>query len=166
MAIIWMFENQHFNDAWIPFDTINQKRLEFAYRHHDELAQHFKDPGKVIVTTTTTSTTNTHTKQQPRNKISSLPPPPSTTTNNNNTTSTTLAKTAAAFLQNIDLDEEDPSAFDLIQFNHNCISIVLKDSHFNEPVTLYPHMLLASLSDRDILVARMEQDPITLDYYH
>ncbi|KAI7852028.1 hypothetical protein BDC45DRAFT_588552 [Circinella umbellata] len=149
MAIIWMFENQNFNDAWVPFDTINQKRLEFTYRHHDELAQHFKDSlGTKSVT------------KQPRNKILV------TTTATIATPPTTGGKISSILKSNIDIDEEDPSAFDLIQFKHNCISIVLKDSHFDEPITLYPHMLLASLSDKDILVARMKQDPITLEYYH
>ncbi|KAG2225261.1 hypothetical protein INT45_001485 [Circinella minor] len=154
MAIIWMFENQNFNDAWVPFDTINQKRLEFTYRHHDELAQHFKE-----------SLGTKNVIKQPRNKISvtttaamvTSPPLPTTTTG---------GKISSILKNNIDIDEEDPSAFDLIQFKHNCISIVLKDSHFDEPITLYPHMLLASLSDKDILVARMKQDSITLEYYH
>ena len=115
MAIIWMFENQHFHDAWIPFDRQNQLRLEFAYRHHDELARHFKDvSGKAV-----------HVKPRPLR------------------------------LKDVKEDEEDPSAYELIQYKHNCISIVLKDSHFHEPITLYPLMLLGSLSDRDILVTRM-----------
>ena len=153
MAIIWMFENQNFNDAWVPFDTINQKRLEFTYRHHDELAQHFKY-----------SSGTKNVSKQSRNKISA-------TTTTAMTTSTkpataTEGRISSIIQSSIDTDEEDPSAFDLIQFRHNCISIVLKDSHFDGPITLYPHMLLASLPDRDILVARMEQDPATLEYYH
>jgi hypothetical protein len=35
--VIWFFENNQFANAWIPFDRINQKKLEYVYRHHEEL---------------------------------------------------------------------------------------------------------------------------------
>lgn len=111
---IWLFENRDFNDAWIPFDRANQKKLEFIYRHHDALLKHF------ATTAGSTKCINIISKQE------------------------------------IDEEEEDGTAFHQIQYTDNCISITLHDSHFQEPIVLYPHMLLGCLSDRDILVARAE----------
>lgn len=114
--VIWLFENRRFSDdAWVPFDRPNQKKLEYIYRHHDELVRLLTD------------------------------------NDNNNNNLTTKKNTIK-----IDDDEEDPSAFAQIQYKHNCISIVLEDSHFDEPITLYPHMLLGCLTDRDILIARAD----------
>jgi hypothetical protein len=101
--VTWFFENNQFTDAWIPFDRNNQKKLEYVYRHHEEIL----------------------------NK-----------------------KTALQFT--IDLDEEDASIHSDIQYDHNCIYIRLKDSHFEQDITLYPVMLLGSLPDRDILIVRAE----------
>jgi hypothetical protein len=35
--VTWFFENNQFTDAWIPFDRKNQKKLEYVYRHHEEI---------------------------------------------------------------------------------------------------------------------------------
>ncbi|KAI9360727.1 hypothetical protein BD770DRAFT_471315 [Pilaira anomala] len=37
--VTWFFENNQFTDAWIPFDRVNQKKLEYVYRHHEELME-------------------------------------------------------------------------------------------------------------------------------
>lgn len=111
--VIWLFENNQFTNAWIPFDRSNQKKLEYAYRHHEEIIQLLN-----------------------QKKNDSIPP-----------------LTIASF---IDLDEEDDSIHSDIQYDQNCIYISLKDSHFEETITLYPTMLLGSLPDRDILIIRAE----------
>lgn len=124
---IWLFENQHFHEAWVPFDRNNQRKLEFVFIHHDSLVRHLLE----------------------KTPLEELIP-------DNNT---------------IDLDEQDPTAIDLVKLNKpdegggggdedgddgHALSIMLKDSHFTEPITVYPHMLLGCLTDRDILVARTE----------
>ena len=122
---IWLFENQHFHEAWVPFDRNNQRKLEYVFIHHDSLVRHLleKTPLEELL--------------------------------DNNS---------------IDMDEQDPSAVDLVKLNKpdddddggsqeddgHALSIMLKDSHFTEPITIYPHMLLGCLSDRDILIARTE----------
>ncbi|OAD65682.1 hypothetical protein PHYBLDRAFT_72404 [Phycomyces blakesleeanus NRRL 1555(-)] len=110
--VIWFFENSQFVDAWVPFDRENQKKLEFVYRHHDELLADLcleKDIRSVT----------------PRFEV--------------------------------DKDEEDESAYEDLQYTHHCISVVLRDSHFEEAITLYPAMLLGCLPSRDILIARAER---------
>lgn len=122
---IWLFENQHFQEAWVPFDRHNQRKLEYVFIHHDILVRHLLE-------------------KKPLEEL--LP--------DNNT---------------IDMDEQDPSAIDLVKLNKpddgddnvheddgHALSIILKDSHFIEPITVYPHILLGCLSDRDILIARTE----------
>ncbi|CDH50549.1 predicted protein [Lichtheimia corymbifera JMRC:FSU:9682] len=120
---IWLFENQNFHEAWVPFDRNNQRKLEYVFIHHDSLVRHLLE----------------------KTPLEELLP-------DNNT---------------IDLDEQDPSAIDLVKLNKpdegsdedddgHALSIMLKDSHFTEPITVYPHMLLGCLTDRDILVARTE----------
>ncbi|KAI8388607.1 uncharacterized protein BYT42DRAFT_240778 [Radiomyces spectabilis] len=105
LMAIWYFENSQFDNAWIPFDRGNQKKLEFIYRHHDQLLlNNFKEA-----------------------------------------------------IDDIDKEEEDPTASQALQFDHNCLSITLRDSHFQDPITLYPAVLLGCLPDRDILISRAEQ---------
>ncbi|KAL7329287.1 hypothetical protein PS15p_212312 [Mucor circinelloides] len=111
--VIWFFENNHFANAWIPFDRSNQKKLEYVYRHHEEIIRFWDQKKNDIVSPLTTDTL-------------------------------------------IDLDEEDDSVHPDIQYDHNCIYINLKDSHFEHAITLYPIMLLGSLPDRDILILRAE----------
>lgn len=111
--VIWFFENNHFANAWIPFDRSNQKKLEYVYRHHEQIVALWN--------------------QKQNDTISPL-------------TIDTL----------IDLDEEDDSIHPDIQYDHSCIYINLKDSHFEHTITLYPTMLLGSLPDRDILIIRAE----------
>ena len=111
--VTWFFENNQFTNAWIPFDRSNQKKLEYVYRHQEEIIQLLN-----------------------QKKNDSIPP-----------------LTTSSF---IDLDEEDDSIHSDIQYDHNCIYIILKDSHFEQTITLYPTMLLGSLPDRDILIIRAE----------
>lgn len=40
--VTWFFENNQFTNAWIPFDRQNQKKLEYVYRHHEQLLQYIK----------------------------------------------------------------------------------------------------------------------------
>lgn len=100
--VTWLFENHQFTNAWIPFDRVNQKKLEYVYRHYEEIEN--KKDSQIQV----------------------------------------------------DLEEEDPSIHSLIEYKNNCIYVVLKDTHFEQPITLYPILLLGSLPDRDILIIRAE----------
>ncbi|KAI8647418.1 hypothetical protein BD408DRAFT_408523, partial [Parasitella parasitica] len=111
--VIWFFENNHFTNAWIPFDRNNQKKLEYVYRHHEEIVQLWNQKTFDTISPLTTTTA-------------------------------------------IDLDEEDDSIHPDIQCDCNYIYINLKDSHFDQTITLYPTMLLGSLPDRDILIIRAE----------
>jgi hypothetical protein len=111
--VIWFFENNQFANAWVPFDRANQKKLEYIYRHHDDLVYQLSEEKSVS------------------------------------------NKNQVKF--DIDSEEEDDSAHSLIQFEHNCIHVILRDSHFEHEITLYPAMLLGSLPDRDILIVRAER---------
>ncbi|KAG2231274.1 hypothetical protein BDF21DRAFT_466125 [Thamnidium elegans] len=110
--VTWFFENNQFANAWIPFDRINQKKLEYVYRHHEELIQFILSQQQHLLQDT--------------------------------------------IIKDIDLDEEDDSIHEFIQYDHNCLYVRLNDSHFEQEITLYPAMLLGSLPDRDILIVRAE----------
>jgi hypothetical protein len=40
--VTWFFENSQFSNAWIPFDRINQRKLEYVYRHYEELVNYIQ----------------------------------------------------------------------------------------------------------------------------
>lgn len=109
--VIWLFENQHFANAWIPFDRKNQKRLEYIYRHNQALIDRIK-----------------------HNKESEI---------------------------RVEEEEEDDSIYKDILLDNNFLSISLVDSHFEQPIIIYPTLMFASLPDREMLLVRIEK---TLDY--
>jgi hypothetical protein len=113
--VTWFFENNQFANAWIPFDRSNQKKLEYVYKHHEQLIQHMQQDS-----------------------------------------SSSLQHHDCTRIKDIDLDEEDASIHQFIQYDYNCLYIQLIDSHFEQEITLYPAMLLGSLPDRDILIVRAE----------
>lgn len=157
--VTWFFENNQFANAWIPFDRNNQKKLEYVYRHHEELINYMLQQEQQL---------EVEQQQQQDNNNSSSSSESSNCSNisyNNDTlhkqdeeegSLTHNNKLITTAIKNIDLEEEDASIHQFVKYDHNCIFIHLNDSHFEHEITLYPAMLLGSLPDRDILIVRTE----------
>lgn len=175
--VIWFFENVQFTDAWIPFDRANQKKLEYVYRHHEELInfltqqqqqhqQHGIDELPIddslhhkaqLKDQQQQQQLKSQHNEQPIDSIieekqgNHLLPAVNTI---NEDEAEKIDNESLQKIENIDLEEEDASIHQNIQYAHNCIYINLLDSHFEQEITLYPAMLLGSLPDRDILIIR------------
>ncbi|CAO3626515.1 unnamed protein product [Mucor hiemalis] len=146
--VTWFFENSQFADAWIPFDRNNQKKLEYVYRHHEELINWILQ----------------QQQQPPLPEERTLAPLKEQDSNIQPTHHSSHCSLDGKLknelqqevIKDIDLEEEDASIQQYIKYDHNCIYIHLNDSHFEQEITLYPTMLLGSLPDRDILIVRAD----------
>ncbi|KAI8977674.1 hypothetical protein BDF20DRAFT_876239 [Mycotypha africana] len=169
--VTWFFENNHFTNAWIPFDRKNQKKLEYVYRHHEEFIKHMKDKETEVseslqqqdttiascnATATSPTTVTSSTNAQTGTAITNIPTTEINFVNNHRKAPTMPTIPKPVTIKDIDSDEEDSSVHSSIQYGHNCLYIKLIDSHFEQPITLYPALLLGSLPERDFLIIRAE----------
>lgn len=153
---IWLFENRRFTeDAWVPFDRDNQKKLEFIYRHYDTLIQLLKK-------SSTSSTSAGSMKQGPLQEDDSS----GSYGEDEEEEDFCIVGNEDLYAQMkdefsvgaVDLNEEDPAALKQLQYSDRCLSIALQDSHFQDTITLYPYLLLGCLpDDNDVLIARIDR---------
>lgn len=148
--VTWFFENSQFTDAWIPFDRSNQKKLEYVYRHHEELINWILQQQQQQQQLVQEERTISPLKEQDSNIQ------PSHQSSHSSLDEKTKNELQQEVIKDIDLEEEDASIQQYVKYDHNCIYIHLNDSHFEHEITLYPTMLLGSLPDRDILIVRAD----------
>lgn len=149
--VTWFFENSQFTDAWIPFDRSNQKKLEYVYRHHEELINWILQQQQQPQHSPQEERITSPLKEQDSNIQPSHQNPHYSSLDEK-----TKSELHQEAIKDIDLEEEDASIQQYVKYDHNCIYIHLNDSHFEHEITLYPTMLLGSLPDRDILIVRAD----------